>query len=68
MLVMKKNDTKSFMKYIQNFDEDFKLSDFTPEELDEILTAYTTATKKFKDNYFSFYDDVKSSSLKKQDW
>ena len=65
---MEKKTTKSFVKYIQNFDEDFKLSDFTPAELDEILSMQKTATKKFKDNYFAFYDDVKSSSLKKQDW
>ena len=62
------NNEESFdiLKYMQNFDEDFKMSDYTPEEIYEMI--HKNETEKFKDNYFSKYDDVKSSSLKKQDW
>lgn len=56
------------MKYIENFDEDFSLSDFTTEELNELLNANKTDIEKFKETYFSKYNDVKSPSLKKQDW
>lgn len=59
---------KNLMKYIENFDEDFSLSDFTTEELNELLNANKSDIEKFKENYFSKYNDVKSSSLKKQDW
>ncbi|MCI5797215.1 MAG: hypothetical protein MR024_01120 [Firmicutes bacterium] len=62
------NNEESFdiLKYMQNFDEDFKMSDYTPEEIYEMI--HKNETEKFKDKYFSKYDDVKSSSLKKQDW
>ena len=62
------NNEESFdiLKYMQNFDEDFKMSDYTPEKIYEMI--HKNETEKFKDKYFSKYDDVKSSSLKKQDW
>ena len=53
-------------EYLQNFDEDFSMSDYTPDEIYEMI--HKNDTQKFKDKYFSKYDDVKSSSLKKQDW
>ena len=65
---MENNTTQHWLKIIQSYDEDFKLSDYTPDELEQIISAYQTADHKFKDKYFSFYNDVKSSSLKKQDW
>ena len=55
-----------FIKYLESFDEDFSMSDYTPDEIYEII--HKNDTQKFKDKYFSKYDDVKSSSLKKQDW
>lgn len=63
-----KNNNSKWIKIIQSYDEDFKISDYTPDELEELINAYKSADQKFKDNYFSFYNDVKSSSLKKQDW
>lgn len=42
------------------------MSDFTPEELEEKLRPETK--RDYKRGYFDFYDDVKSPSLKKQDW
>lgn len=69
---MKKTNNQSsrqkWLKIIQAYDEDFKYSDYTPEEIEEIISAYESSNQNFKDKYFSFYNDVKSSSLKKQDW
>ena len=61
-------NNNKWIKIIQEYDEDFKISDYTPEELEELINAYKSASQNFKDKYFSFYNDVKSSSLKKQDW
>ena len=64
---MEENENRlEFIKYLQNFDEDFSMSDYTPDEIYEMI--HKNDTQKFKDKYFSKYDDVKSSSLKKQDW
>ena len=58
----------NFIKHMQKYDEDFKLSDYSVEELENMFNTKKNINKSFKENYFSFYDDVKSSSLKKQDW
>lgn len=64
---MEENENRlEFIKYLQNFDEDFSMSDYTPDEIYEMI--HKNDTQKFKVKYFSKYDDVKSSSLKKQDW
>lgn len=65
---MEKKTTKDWLKIIQMYDEDFKLSDYSPEELEELIGVYESANQNFKNKYFAFYNDVKSSSLKKQDW
>lgn len=65
---MKYNINLDLMKYLENFDEDFSLSDFTPNELYEFINKNKRIDKKFKEEYFSKYNDVKSSSLKRQDW
>lgn len=65
---MKKSERESWIKIIEQYDEDFKLSDYTLEELDELINCFKTSKQQFKDNYFAFYDDVKSHTLKKQDW
>ena len=70
---------KELLKQSANFDEEFKPSDYTVEELEEISKKNLAKTdaknkkkknaelQKFKEQYFSYYDDIKSSSLKKQD-
>ena len=63
-----KKTTHDWIKIIQSYDEDFKMSDYTPQELEELLNAYQNSSEQFKNKYFAFYNDVKSSSLKKQDW
>ncbi len=52
-------------KLFSSYDGEADLSDFTPEELQALLKVQK---KDFKQSYFEYYDDVKSSSLKKQDW
>ena len=65
------------LKLLQSYGEEAEIADFTPQELQELLSrmsadgeeAATPLTKEeFKKKYFEFYDDVKDSSLKKQDW
>lgn len=63
------------MKLLQKYGDETQLSDFSPEELRELLAEQengdepTLPTKEeFKEKYFRFYDDVKDKSLKKQDW
>lgn len=54
------------MLLFQKYDGEADIGDFTEEELNELLACKTE--EDFKSRYFGFYDDVKSSSLKKQDW
>ena len=60
------------MKLFEQYDE-ISEGDFTPEELEEYL-AYAKSEEKplspadWKARYFSYYDDVKDKSMKKQDW
>lgn len=61
-------DKNSIYKKINNLDEEFKLNEYTVQELEEMFNVKKNSKKSFKEKYFEFYDDVKSSSLKKQDW
>ena len=54
-------------KLFSQYDGEADLSDFTPQELEKLLREQGEK-KTFKEKYFEYYDDVKSSSLKKQDW
>ncbi len=54
------------MMLFQRYDGEVDIADFTEEELNELLECKTE--EDFKSKYFGYYDDVKSSSLKKQDW
>lgn len=56
------------LKLSEKFDEAVNLYDFTPEELQQIIAEKQLATRTFKEKYFEFYDDVKSSSKKREDW
>lgn len=61
------------MKLFEQYDGEIAEGDFTPDELEEYL-AYAKGQEtplsphEWKAQYFSFYDDVKDKSLKKQDW
>jgi hypothetical protein len=63
------------LKLLQTYGEETDISDFTPDELQELLErmenggeSLPLSKEAFKEKYFAFYDDVKDKSLKKQDW
>ena len=58
------------MKLAAAFDGEFCLSDFTSEELDELL-GYIDEGDTVEDirrKYFEFYDDIKDRTLNKHKW
>ena len=57
---------RELMMLFQRYDGEVDTGDFTEDELRELLDCKTE--EDFKSKYFGFYDDVKSPSLKKQDW
>ncbi len=55
-----------FMRFAEFFDEGIDLSEFTYDELRELVEQ--SDNERLKQKYYDFYDDVKDKSLKKQDW
>lgn len=58
------------MKLAQAFDGEFCLSDFSPEELYELLGYIDDAAtpEQIRQRYFEFYDDIKDRTLDKHKW
>ena len=63
------------LKLFQRYGDETEISDFSPEELKELLETlengdepFPLTKEAFKEKYFAYYDDVKDKSLKKQDW
>lgn len=58
------------MKLAQAFDGEFCLSDFTPDELDEMLGLLdeNMTAEQIRQKYFEFYDDIKDRTLDKHKW
>ncbi len=63
------------LKLLQACGEESDLSDFSPEELRDLLErmqndgeALPLSVAQLKERYFEYYDDVKDKSRKKQDW
>lgn len=61
------------MRLFDSYDGEANEGDFSPEELEEMLSAFAdgdepVSVEEFKRRYFECYDDVKDKSLKKQDW
>ena len=58
------------MKLAQAFEGEFCLSDFTPEELDEMLNLIdeNMTAEQIREKYFEFYDDIKDRTLAKHKW
>ncbi|MDE6104116.1 MAG: hypothetical protein K2G38_00300 [Clostridia bacterium] len=58
------------MKLAQVFDGEFCLSDFLPQELDEMLNLLDegTSPEEIRCRYFEFYDDIKDRTLDKHKW
>ena len=58
------------MRLASAFDGEFCLSDFSPEELDELLglIADDDTVDDIRRKYFEFYDDIKDRTLDKHKW
>lgn len=67
------------LKLMQSYEGEVEIADFTPQELEDLLSRLNSdgslsddgkplSKEDFKKKYFEFYDDIKDSSLKKQDW
>lgn len=58
------------MKLAQAFDGEFCLSDFTAEELDEMLGLLdgNLTVEQIREKYFEYYDDIKDRTLDKHKW
>ena len=59
---------RDFMRIFESYDGEISMSDFSPEELEEIAHLYETDIEAFKRKYFEYHDDVKDRTLRKQDW
>lgn len=61
------NSFDIFKKY-EN-DEDFKMCDLSPQDLQEIFDQNAKSSANFKNKYFDFYDDIKThTNPGPQDW
>lgn len=58
------------MKLAEAFDGEFCLSDFSPEELDEMLNLLdeNMTAEEIREKYFEYYDDIKDRTLNKHKW
>lgn len=59
---------KELLKLSELYDEAVNLYDYTPQEIEELAKLKQNSSKTFKEKYFEYYDDVKSSSKKHEDW
>lgn len=65
---MRNLSERDLYKLFSEYDGEVDLSDFNVEELTRLLGRENERDRSYKEKYFSYYDDVKSNSLKKQDW
>ena len=58
------------MRLAESYDGEFSLSDFTAEELEELLRPVDEAmtVEEIRRRYFEFYDDIKDRTLEKHKW
>lgn len=54
------------MRMSENYDEKIDMSQYTTEQIME--KANSKSKNLFKNQYFDFYDDIKSHTNPKQDW
>lgn len=59
---------RDLMKLFESYDGEVTMSDFTVSELSELLDKKEDGAALTKRKYFEYYDDIKSQTLKKQDW
>ncbi len=58
------------MRLAQSYDGEFSLSDFTADEIEEMLRPVneTMTVEEIRRRYFEFYDDIKDRTLEKHKW
>ena len=58
------------MRLAEGYDGEFSLSDFTAEELEELLGQVEEgmSVEEIRKRYFEFYDDIKDRTLEKHKW
>ena len=58
------------MRLAQSYDGEFSLSDFTEEELEDMLCPVEEgmSVEEIRKRYFEFYDDIKDRTLEKHKW
>ena len=58
------------MRLAQEYDGEFSLSDFTAEEIEELLLPIEKemTVEEIRKRYFEFYDDIKDRTLEKHKW
>ena len=58
------------MKLAQAFEGEFCLSDFSPDEIDELLGLLddNMSAEQIREKYFEFYADIKDRTLEKHKW
>ena len=58
------------MRLAQSYDGEFSLSDFTAEELEDMLGPIDEGmtVEEIRKRYFEFYDDIKDRTLEKHKW
>lgn len=58
------------MKLAQAFEGEFCLSDFSHDEIDELLGLLddNMSAEQIREKYFEFYDDIKDRTLEKHKW
>ena len=58
------------MRLAQSYDGEFSLSDFTADELEDLLGPIEEGmtVEEIRKRYFEFYDDIKDRTLEKHKW
>lgn len=58
------------MRLAQEYDGEFSLSDFTAEEIEDMLRPVNEGmtVEEIRSRYFEFYDDIKDRTLAKHKW
>ena len=58
------------MRLAESYDGEFCLSDFTAEELEDMLRPVdeVMTVEEIRKRYFEFYDDIKDRTLEKHKW
>ena len=61
---------RDFMRIFESYDGEISMSDFSPEELGELLGLIdeNMTPDQIREMYFEYYDDIKDRTLEKHKW